>query len=76
MMKRLPLYLFYSFVMSSSISSCDDYEPLGECPCDHGGNIGGWGDADTTSVNYKDTTGGFEVILDDWGERNQQDIKL
>lgn len=76
MMKKLPLYIFCTVVMSLSISSCDDYEPLGVCPCNHGGDIGGWENADTTSVNNKDTTGGFEIILDNWGERQQQDITL
>lgn len=67
-------------VMTTSfvITSCDKEWPDDLCDCEKGDNgIGGWGDAnDTTIVNKKDTLGGFEISLDDWEDISRQDIRL
>lgn len=58
-------------------SSCEDYYGDYECPCPHGGVIDDWSEPeDTASINQKDTTGGFEVILEDWNNRETHDISL
>ena len=56
--------------------SCDrDYEE-NVCTCPHGGTIGGWTEPDDTTVHQNDTTGGFEVILEDWGNSETHDISI
>lgn len=75
-MKALPIFSLITVVVSSLLSSCDDYDPLEDCTCTHGSIIGGWENADTTSVNSKDTTGSFEINLEQWGDRYIKDIML
>lgn len=75
-MKVLPIFSMITFVVSSFLSSCEGYDPLEDCICAHGGIIGGWENADTTSVNSKDTTGNFEISLEQWGDRYTKDIML
>ena len=62
-MKRLPVLSFLVLMTSLAILSCEDDYYDRECTCPHGGVIGGWEEPDdTTSVNQKDTTGGFESL--------------
>lgn len=70
--------LMMIMLSTSVVTSCDNEWPDDLCDCPNGGNgIGGWGDAnDTTIVNKQDTLGGFEITLDDWGNINKQDIRL
>ena len=76
-MIRLPVLSLLVLLVSMAVTSCDDYPYDYECTCPHGGVIGGW-DApdDTTSVNPKDTTGGFEVSLENWNKTETHDIPL
>ena len=76
-MKRLPVLSFLVLMASMAFLSCeDDYDDY-ECTCTHGGDIGGWGITnDTTTVNQKDSTGGFEVTLENWTNSETHDIDL
>ena len=76
-MKRLPVLSFLMLMASLAILSCEDDYYDRECTCPHGGVIGGWEEPDdTTSVNQKDTTGGFEISLENWGNSETHDIPL
>ena len=76
-MKRLPVLSFLVLMASLAILSCEDDYYDRECTCSHGGVIGGWEDPDdTTSVNQKDTTGGFDISLENWGNSETHDIPL
>lgn len=69
--------LLLAMFSSSAIISCDNEWPDDLCDCPGGNGIGGWEDAnDTTIVNPKDTLGGFEISLDEWGDISTQDIRL
>lgn len=60
-----------------AITSCDKEWPDDICDCNNGSTIGGWGEAnDTTIVNKNDSIGGFSVTLEEWGNICQQDIPL
>lgn len=75
-MIRLPVLSFLVLMVSVTFTSCEDCYEDCECTCPHGGVIDGWDDGDTTSVNKKDTTGGFEITVDKWGESETHDIHL
>lgn len=76
-MIRLPVLSVLILMVLMTISSCDDYPYDYECTCPHGGYIGGWEESgDTTSVDSKDTTGGFEVTLEHWNGTETHDIPL
>ena len=75
-MSRLPVLFMLFLLISMTIISCDDYEDDVVCTCPHGGSIGGWEEPDTTSVHQNDTTGGFEITLEDWGNTETHDISL
>lgn len=76
-MKRLPVLSFLVLMASMAFLSCeDDYDDY-ECTCTHGGVIGGWDNPnDTTTVNQKYSTGGFEVTLENWTNSETHDIDL
>ena len=76
-MKRLPVLSFLVLMASMAFLSCeDDYDDY-ECTCTHGGVIGGRDNPnDTTTVNQKDSTGGFEVTLENWTNSETHDIDL
>lgn len=70
-----PVLLMLSFL--SIVTSCDKEWPDDLCDCDKGNTIGGWEDAnDTTVVSKNDTIGGFSISVDEWGNISQQDIPL
>lgn len=82
-MKNLPLklrllHLLCVLLLLTTISSCDREWPDDLCDCHHGSNdIGGWEDAnDTTIVHKNDTVGGFAISVDDWGNIITNDIRL
>ncbi len=75
-MMRLPVLSFLVLIVSMIFTSCEDYYEDYECTCPHGGVIDGWNDGDTTSVNQKDTTGGFLISVEKWGESETHDIHL
>ena len=76
-MTRIPFLLLLSLFISMTIISCEDYDDDALCTCPHGGAIGGWEEPDdTTSVHQNDTTGGFEVSLEDWGNSETHDISI
>ena len=76
-MKRIPAFLLLTLLVLMSSISCDDYYEDNECTCPHGGVIGGWEEPDdTTSVSKNDTTGGFEVTLEEWGNTETHDISI
>ena len=76
-MKRLPVLSFLVLMASLASTSCEDDYYYRECTCPQGGVIGGWEEPDdTTSVNQKDTTGGFEISLENWGNSETHDIPL
>lgn len=77
-MTRIPvLFLLALLVSITTITSCDDFDEEALCTCPHGGVIGGWEEPDdTTTVHRNDTTGGFEVTLEDWGNSETHDISL
>lgn len=76
-MTRLPVLFLLIVIVSMAFSSCDDYEEDAICTCPHGGMIDGWEEPnDTTSVNHEDTTGGFEISLENWGNTETHDISI
>lgn len=76
-MIRLPVLSLLVLLVLVSFSSCEDYPYDYECTCPHGGAIDGWDEPDdTTSVNQKDTTGGFSISVDNWKEAETHDIPL
>lgn len=75
-MTRLPVLSFLVLMVSVTFLSCEDYYEDYECTCPHGGVIDGWDDGDTTSINQKDTTGGFEVSVEKWFGTETHDIHL
>ena len=72
-MIRLPT-AFVLLLIATSFISCEPDYPLDEvCTC--GGEIGGWDEPnDTTITQKKDTTGGFDVSVTQWGDTLTQDI--
>lgn len=76
-MKHIPsIFILVIFISTTSTSCEHEYEDT-ECTCPQGGVIGGWEEPDdTTVVNQKDTTGGFEVSLEDWGNTETHDISI
>jgi len=76
MKRNSVLFLLCLFSTITFISCEHEYEDA-VCTCPHGGAINGWEEPDdTTSVNRKDTTGGFEVILEDWEKSETHDISI
>ena len=76
-MTRFPVLFILAPVLSMTFTSCDKYEEDAVCTCPHGGSIDGWEEPDdTTSVHQNDTTGGFEITLEDWGNTETHDISL
>jgi len=75
-MTRLPVLSFLALMVSMTFLSCEDFYEDYECTCPHGGVIDGWDDGDTTSINQKDTTGGFEVSVEKWSGTETHDIHL
>lgn len=76
-MIRLPVLSLLVLLVSMTVLACEDYPDDYECTCPHGGVIGGWDEPDdTTSVNHKDTTGGFSISVDNWNETETHDIPL
>ena len=76
-MKQMPIILLLVIFISMTSTSCDhEYEDI-ECTCPHGGAIGGWEEPDdTTDINQRDTTGGFEISLEDWENTETHDIAI
>ena len=76
-MKHISTILLLVIIISTTSTSCEhEYEDT-ECTCPQGGVIGGWEEpSDTTVVNKKDTTGGFEVSLEDWRNTETHDISI
>ena len=71
----LPLCMILVFL--PGITSCDNEWPDDLCDCEGGNTIGGWEDAnDTTIVNKNDSIGGFAISMDEWGSVCTQDIPL
>lgn len=69
--------LFLILLLLSIVTSCDNEWPDDLCDCEKGNTIGGWEDAnDTTVVSKNDTIGGFAISVDEWGNICQQDIPL
>lgn len=73
--------VIYALALTSLLSiSCEDEYPYETpmCHCHDNGNvIGGWTeDTDTTDVSKEDTTGGFNVTVDTWGETEKSDFQL
>jgi len=58
--------------------SCDKEWPDDICNCQPGGNgIDGWDEAnDSTIVNKKDSTGGFAVSMEQWGDTCVHNIRF
>ena len=75
-MNRLPVLSLLVVIASMTFTSCEDYYEDYECTCPHGGVIDGWDDGDSTSINQKDTTGGFMISVEKWGESETHDIHL
>ena len=76
MTRNSVLFMLFLFFSMTVVSCCDDYEDA-MCTCPHGGVIGGWEEPDdTTSVHQNDTTGGFEITLEDWGNTETHDISI
>ena len=74
-MKRLPV-VFLLAALSACIYSCDNDWPDDLCTCHHGGSIDGWDVSDTTDVFKKDSTGGFEIEVENWDNSETHDIEL
>lgn len=70
----LSLFVICSLILPSC---SDDYEDV-LCTCHRGGNIDGWDDGDSSDVsNPSDTVPpGPSVILKDWKDSIQTDLKL
>lgn len=72
----------YSIIVPLSalllLASCDDDFPYESCPCHTGGNgIGGWENGtDSTLIEKKDSIGGFDVTVDEWGNTIKTDVPL
>lgn len=76
-MTRLPVLSLLVLMVLTAFTSCEDYYEDYECTCPHGGVIDGWDEPDdTTSVNQKDTTGGFDVSVEKWENPETHDIHL
>ncbi|MBO5548390.1 MAG: hypothetical protein J5954_02010 [Prevotella sp.] len=76
-MTRLPYIFLLVLTASIVFSSCDNDFEDEVCTCPHGGTIGGWeGPDDTTSVHQNDSTKGFVVSLEDWGNSETHDISI
>lgn len=76
-MTRLPYIFLLVLTASIVFSSCDNDFEDEVCTCPHGGTIGGWEDPDdTTSVHQSDSTKGFVVSLEDWGNSETHDISI
>ena len=76
-MTRLSVLFMLFLSISMTFTSCDDDYEDAVCTCPHGGSIDGWEEPDdTTSVHQNDTTGGFEIILEDWGNTETHDISI
>lgn len=75
-MTRLPVLFLLTFVVPMVLASCDHYYEDDECTCPHGGTIGGWNNAEDTTIHQKDTTGGFDVSLENWQKTETRDISI
>ena len=76
-MERLSVFSFMVLIVSMAFTSCEVEYYDRECTCSCGGVIGGWEEPDdTTSINQKDTTGGFKISLENWGESETYDTPL
>ena len=74
-MKRLPVLFFLILALSMSFPSCEEHDY--ECTCPQVSVIGGWDEPDdTTSVEQKDTTGGFEISVENWDNPETHDISI
>ena len=73
---RLPTALGSLLFLPLMVASCDNEWPDDYCPCHQGGIIGGWEESDTTEIIHKDSTSGFSITLENWGNRENKDITL
>lgn len=67
-------------LLTTCLVSCEEDDFLNcypGCQCHNNNEIGGWENGnDSAIVNGKDTVGGFEISVDEWGNTINNDVHL